>query len=98
MKDFTPILWIAAVGAVLYYAYQNNWFGTSTAAAIPAVTSSPNLVPIGTLTPPQPAPAIVPTAPLNPNLPPNGPMLDPIMRFTCPSNADCIQPIRAVVM
>ena len=72
MKDFTPILWIAAVGAVLYYAYQNNWFGTSTAAAIPAVTNSPNLVLIATLTPHQPAPAILPPPPLNPNIPPNG--------------------------
>jgi hypothetical protein len=62
MKDLTPILWIAG-GIALYYAYQNNWFGTFTVtvpAAIPPVTSTPNLIPIATLTPPAPAPVVTP--------------------------------------
>jgi hypothetical protein len=87
MKDITPILWIAGIGAVLYYAYQNNWFGNFTvtaAAAIPqtftAAASIPNLVPISTLTPPQPQPIIATTAAPLTRIPPifdGGPILDP---------------------
>jgi len=92
MKDLTSILLIGGIGAVVYYGYQNNWFGNSTAAAAPAATtpvvisSSPNLVPIATLTPPQPTPTIAPLPPphldpiKDPRIPPYvspGPILDP---------------------
>jgi hypothetical protein len=104
MKDWTPILWIAGIGAVLYYGYQNNWFGTAATAPAVVPTVAPigsgNMVPISVLTPAQP-PAVLPPLygpPIN-GVPPPG-VLSPLPttggagvildpKFPCPKNADC---------
>lgn len=80
MKDLTPILWIAGLGIVAWYGYQQGWFGILTVgapAAIPPVTPAgggANIVPIGVLTPIEPTPIISPPV-VNPVPPVQPPQL-----------------------